>query len=92
MSDVVFTNMCITVTAVFLSNFFSHRIYIYLMHNLRREENIPVKRAHKRFLNSAGGVTRAYDSDRGRFSDNGFIEIVVPNNNKQMNCGVGGHY
>ena len=78
------TKMRITGTAVFLGIWFSYQTCIYLMHKLILERIIIGKRSHERFLNSAWGVTSAYDADKGRFSDDRFIEIVVPNNNNCM--------
>ena len=62
------------------------------MHKRISEENIHVKRGHKRFLDSSCVMARAYDADKGCFADNKLIEIVVSNNSNFMHCGVGEHY
>ena len=70
-----------------VSNYF----YVHIMRDLSLSETLLAKEALENLMSQAGQTVKHNQCDNGRFSDNGFIDVI---NQKDQNiniCGVGSH-
>jgi hypothetical protein len=85
------TNLRIMGARVIVDHYSDHT-YIYLMRELTLVETLMAKHAYEEFLALMGIKSKAYHADNGHFSDRGFRDDWVANNQSITFCGVGSHH
>jgi hypothetical protein len=85
------THQCVNGSTIFVGHFSDH-VYAYLMRNLTLDETITAKHGYERFLHLLGIQSKAYHANNFCFTDQGFRDDCLQNNQVITFCGVGSHH
>ena len=85
------TLQCVNGATVFADHYSDH-VNAYLMQDLTLEQTIAAKHGYECYLGLLGIASKGYHADNGRFTDKGFQDDCLVNDQFITFCGVGSHH